>query len=60
MVAVLFTEQGNSTQFLGIFNRNIAVFLQRYVSTDFSIHQMFYLADFFVCHFLEVREVETQ
>ena len=58
MVAVLFTEQGDSTQFFGIFNRNI-VFLQRYVSTDFSIHQMFYLADFFVRHFLEVREVET-
>ena len=59
MVAVLFTEQGDSTQFFGIFNRNIAVFLQRYVGTDFSIHQMLYLADFFVRHFLEVGEVET-
>ena len=58
--SVLFAEESDSSQFFGFFDRNIAVFFQRNVSADLGINQMFYLADFFVCHFLEVREVETQ
>ena len=57
---VLFTEEGDSSQLFRFLDRNVAVFLQRYVGTNLGIHQVFYLADFFVGHLLEVREVETQ
>ena len=57
---VLFTEEGDSSQLFRFLDGNVAVFLQRYVGTNLGIHQVFYLADFFVGHLLEVREVETQ
>ena len=60
MVTVFFTEKGDGTQLLGFFDRNVAVFLQRYVGTDLGVDDVFHLADFFIGHFLEVREVEAQ
>ena len=33
---------------------------QGYILTNLGIYQMLYLADFFVSHLLEVREVKTE
>ena len=60
VVAVLLTEEGDSAQFLGLLNRNVAVFLQRNVGTDLGVDQVLYLTQLLVGHLLEVREVETQ
>ena len=60
VVAVLLTEEGDSAQFLGLLNRNVAVFLQRNVGTDLGVNQVLYLTQLLVGHLLEVREVETQ
>ncbi|CCZ49491.1 putative uncharacterized protein [Bacteroides sp. CAG:661] len=60
VVAVLFAEEGDGTQFLGFLDGDVTVFLQRYVGTDLGVDQAFYLAQLFVGHLLEVREVEAQ
>ena len=58
-VTVLFAEKSDGAQFLGFFDRYVAVLFQRDVGTYLGIHDVFHLADFLVRHFLEVREVET-
>ena len=59
-VAVLLTEEGDSAQFLGLLDRNVAVLLQRNVGADLGVDQVLYLTQLLVGHLLEVREVETQ
>ena len=59
-VTVFFAEKSDSTQLFCFFDRNVTIFLQRNIGTDSCINDVFHLADFFVCHLLEVREVETQ
>ena len=54
MVAVLLAEQSDGAQFFGFFDRNVAVFLQRYVGANLCINDVFHLADFLVRHLLEV------
>ena len=58
-VAVLLAEESDSTQLFRFFDRNIAVFLQRNVGTYLGVDNVLYFADFFIGHFLEMREVET-
>ena len=54
MVAVLLAEQSDGAQFFGFFDRNVAVFFQRYVGANLCINDVFHLADFLVRHLLEV------
>ena len=59
-LTILLTEQCHSTQSLRLGYRHIAMLFQRIVGTNLFAYQLFYLADFFVGHFLEMREVETK
>ena len=59
-VAILFTKESDSSQLLSFLDRNIAIFFQWDISADSCIDDMFNFTDFFIGHFLEVREVETQ
>ena len=59
-VAILFTKESDSSQLFSFLDRNIAIFFQWDISADSCIDDMFNFTDFFIGHFLEVREVETQ
>ena len=54
LVAVLLTEEGNSTQLLGFLNGSITIFLQGQVLTDTIVDQVFYLTNLLGCYLLEV------
>ena len=60
LVAILLTEEGDGTKFLGLVEGHITVLIQRNILTDHLIHHALYLTDLLVCHLLEVREVEAQ
>ena len=53
-LTILLTEQCHSTQSLRLGYRHIAMLFQRIVGTNLFAYQLFYLADFFVGHFLEM------
>ena len=59
-VAILLTEEGDSTKFLCFLYRSVAVFVERNVLTNHRINHAFNLVKLLVGHFLEMGEVETQ
>ncbi len=60
LVAVFLAEERDGSQFLSLFERHIAMLVQRNVLTNHIVHQPLHLTQFLVGHFLEVREVETK
>ena len=60
LIAIFLTKQGDGSHLLGFFQWGVAMLLQWDVSANLSIYDAFYLAEFFICHLLEVREVEAQ
>src|SRR5574344_154459 len=60
LIAIFLAEERYSSQFLSFLDRSIAVLIQRKILTNHIIHDTFYLTNFFIGYFLEVREVKTQ
>ena len=54
VVAIFLAEEGDGTQFLGVFNGHVAMVLQRNVFADAAVDDAFHLTDFLWCHLLEV------
>ena len=60
LVAVLLTEEGDGTQFLGFVEGHVAVLVDMDVLTDHAVDHALHLAQLLVSDFLEMREVEAQ
>ena len=60
LIAILLAEEGDGSEFLGLIERHLTMFVEGDVLTDHIINHPLHLAQFLVCNLLEMREVETQ
>ena len=58
-IAVFLAEQSHCTHGLSLFYGRIAVFVEWQILADEIVYKAFHLTKLFVCHLLEVREVEA-
>ena len=60
LIAILLAKESDGTEFLGFIKRHLTMLVERNILTNHIINHSFYLAQFFVRYFLEVREVKSQ
>ena len=59
-VAIFLAEERHCAHRFSLRDRDIAIFLQRQIFTYLPVDRPFDLADFLICQFPEVGEIETQ